>query len=217
MQGGRPAVVWVAIVAASSGCGGALASSPQDAGADAEPDALGDVSAPDAPGPWSTACPESLPPAGRLCTDFSLDCQYGCDVLVTCSDYGNWQPSPDRACLPPCSDGGAPPNPAACPPDIASIEGYPPCDATGVTCAYPQGNCVCIQSTGVNPGSVWACGPGPGCPPERPRIGATCTPSARPDCNYEPGNVSIVCGMYGVWQFSPHPQADPACSLADGG
>jgi hypothetical protein len=158
---------------------------PRDAGPyiPPGPDAWG--GSPDG-GAWSAVCPDYPPNYGSACSqDASITCEYGgawwseaCDVLVACSN-GEW--APYNVCQPPfdgigvCPPQPPGPNAASCPPGLGNVVG--PCTNAGLICIYQQGaSCACVTAANMPPdaGTSWSCLPGPGCPPTRPRAGASC-------------------------------------------
>jgi len=144
---------------------------------------------------WSPVCPEAEPSQGTSCSIEGVDCQYGCDDVLVCSD-GTWAGAvcagQDITC-----DAG--PNPSACPSSLSSIPSGGACTG-GATCIYPDGLCECTSPGDPTPdgGSSWFCGPEPGCPMPRPRIGTACS-SPSQTCDYAACGDSVTCTS-GVWQ-----------------
>ena len=156
------------------------------------------------PGPWSPVCPETAPATGSACSTADAYCEYGeawwdvsCDTVVQCLD-GSWQPAAvsQQTCFP------APgPNSALCPGDPLAIPPGAACSHPGLACYYGQG-AVCICGLPVGPdaldaGSEWACGPDPGCPGARPRLGAPCTGDSLCEYNDASGFAEVCQG--GTW------------------
>ena len=130
-------------------------------------------------GPWSPACPETVPTIGSPCTSSNVQCEYGaawwnvsCDTVLRCISgaWENAQPG-TNPCLP------APgPNESSCPENAGTIQNETVCPQAGLTCWYGDGaNCVCqTQSQGAANKPLWFCTPEPGCPSSRPPLGAGC-------------------------------------------
>jgi hypothetical protein len=155
----------------------------------------------DATGPWSPVCPETAPTQGSACTTSNLYCEYGCGNVLVCD--GTWA----GALNPP--ECPSQPNPSACPANLSSI------DADGGTCTgpstgqcvYPTAVCECDFPFDPTPDAgdagAWWCGPGPGCPLPRPRIGSPCDKSGLA-CSYAECGSTETC-MGETWQFQDEP------------
>lgn len=162
---------------------------------------LGDA-ADDAPqdGGWSPICPAGLPMLGTACqVPQGVYCEYNqawwnvsCSAIVGCLN-GAW--ANGAPCTTPCFPEPGP-NPGACPQNPTGISTTSPCPEAGITCNYDQGiSCNCMPTGLPEAGDGWYCNPEPGCPPTRPRLGATC--SSSPFCTYEA--VGEEC-VNGTWQ-----------------
>ncbi len=183
---------------------GADAGKPHNGGdagrADVSPDTgklqEGGDAATDRSAPWGPVCPASAPAQGSACTHDELECEYGCNNVLTCAD-GTWGGAilPGGGAL--CDAGS---NPATCPAALSAITSGAACANEGPTCVYAGGICQCSGPMDPWPdaGSTWYCGPEQGCPFPRPPIGSACsTPDQR--CDYEQCGGNQVC-QGGVWQ-----------------
>jgi len=144
---------------------------------------------------WSPVCPESEPSQGSSCSNEGIDCEYDCNDVVVCSD-GTWAGAVNAGTDITCDAG---PNPSACPSSLSSIPSGGAC-TDEVTCIYANGICECTSPGDPTPdaGASWFCGPEPGCPMPRPRVGAACA-SPNQTCDYAPCGDSVTC-TGGVWQ-----------------
>jgi hypothetical protein len=190
------------------GCGGKTAnrtpSNPGPAGPSEDAAVRDGGVVPDASVSWSPICPASQPTEGSPCNVQDVDCEYGdnfvpgCNVVLECSQ-GVWAGAivnGGGAC-----DAGA--NPAACPSSYSDVPNGAACDDPDDTCLYPtSGVCQCNYPADPEPdaGPFWFCGPGPGCPMPRPRLGSACAMPGL-DCEYESCGVAQDC-QNGVWQFN---------------
>jgi hypothetical protein len=159
---------------------------------------------PDGSGPWSAVCPESAPDAGSACSTEGAYCEYGdawwdvsCDTVVECTG-GAWQTAAvsEETCFP---APGA--NPGSCPASPSTIPDGAPCRVPGLACYYGLG-AVCACSIPGGPGesdggSEWSCGPDPGCPSSRPRLGAPCT--GNQICEYDDASGFAEVCQGGTW------------------
>lgn len=172
----------LALALLATGCGG-IVGGDTDGGVDSS-------------APWSAVCPESRPTEGASCSHDSLDCEYGCNDVVVCSG-GKWEGAvlsgQDALC-----DAG--PNPSTCPSALSAITPNATCTNAGATCIYSQGVCECTSPADPTPdaSASWFCGPEPGCPMPRPRIGSACT-KASLTCDYQTCGNSVTC-TDSVWQ-----------------
>lgn len=159
---------------------------------------------PDSAAPWSPFCPDSAPSAGSTCSSEGVYCEYGeawwdvsCDDVLRCIG-GSWQTAAvsEQTCFP------APgPNAPSCPSSPLTIPAGAACAAPGTACYYGQGAvCTCSIPAGLDApdaGPSWACGPDPGCPSSRPRLGAAC--SAGPICEYDDASGFAEVCQGGAW------------------
>jgi len=173
---GRRVLVLLGVLLAT-GCGGRTGIdelSSDDAGMDGE---SGPWGAPPDGGPWSVVCPAAQPTTGGACSG-DVVCEYGaawwdvsCDIVMHCTT-GAWaiDAVSSESCFP---EPG--PNSAACPSDPTTVRPESGCDTPSI-CYYGQGAfCECQQRGELgDAGLGWICGPDPGCPSTRPRIGAPC-------------------------------------------
>lgn len=206
-SGAQKAWWWFALLACAAGCGGAVATKPDtaDAGSRSDSDASGVPNGSDAastaPTPWSPVCP-GLPPAeGAACPHGQTTyCEYGpCEAsatIVVCSG-GTWAGAVGVGSNALCNLG---PNAASCPSAKSGIAAGTVCLAAGATCAYADGVCQCVEPQAPSPNakSTWFCGPQPGCPMPRPRLGSACT-TAGESCDYQVCGAGQVC-TGGIWQ-----------------
>jgi hypothetical protein len=180
------------LLAAIVGCGGKATTSPSFDGGVSSDGSTGE----DAAGPWSPLCPGSAPAEGSPCTEENLSCEYDCGNVVVCAG-GTWGGAVGTS--PYCPPTG--PNPQGCPSTLASIGDGGACTgpASGA-CVYPAGLCYCVGPFDPVPdaGMTWWCGPGAGCPIDRPRIGSTCD-TAGVSCTYIPDCDTQTC-TGGYWQ-----------------
>jgi hypothetical protein len=145
-------------------------------------------------------CPGSPPPQGGACAPAGIECEYGtsndpnCNTLFVCT-AGTWQDmSSSGICLPP--DAGA-----ACPATYAAVPVGKVCSPNTLECAYPQGTCLCSNSTGgpVMINSEWSCiAATPSCPSPRPRLGSPCSGDAMCDYGACSGGAALQC-VGGYW------------------
>jgi hypothetical protein len=155
----------------------------------------------DATGPWSPVCPELVPSESAPCSQNNLYCEYGCGNVFVCAD-GTWGEANNT---PLCQTG---PNSSSCPAELSSIEDGGSCSgpSTG-ECLYPGGVCQCVFDPDPTPDASangsWWCGPGPGCPAYRPRIGSPCD-AAGGSCSYAQCGSTETCSG-GYWQYSDEP------------
>jgi hypothetical protein len=179
----RLVVVWLTLLA--SACGGVVSG-----GGD------GGVDGGDASPQWSPVCPEMEPSQGSSCSQEGINCEYACSDVVVCSD-GTWAGAVNAGQDITCDAG---PNPSACPTSLSSIPAGSACTGDGLVCIYAAGLCECTSPGDPTPdaGASWSCGPEPGCPMPRPRIGSACT-SPNEKCDYAPCGDSVSCTS-GVWQ-----------------
>ncbi len=145
-------------------------------------------------GGGSSVCPASPPTAGTSCTAFKgMDkCEYGtnpdpsCNQIFACPS-GTWMDQ---------STGTICPSQQNCPGQYSDVQVGQDCSNNTLSCAYPQGECICTQSPGglVSQTPVWACFTPSGCPEPRPDIGTACTTQGT-TCNYGAcsGGVELVC------------------------
>lgn len=173
-------------------------------------------------GSWSPVCPMNPPTPASACSlpsegAFETYCEYGsayvaaCDAVFGCLQ-GVWQPA--ALFFGGCTwDGGTGTNPASCPSRPPATQGSssssscsadaPPACWYGSTCwCHEVGGPYGVGDSGI--GTAWSCAaPTPGCPVDRPRLGASCGSDggSAPSCfwgNSVPGEE--VC-VDGVWQF----------------
>ncbi len=172
----------IALSVLASACGGMLSG--------------GDDGGVDSSGPWSPVCPQSEPSQGSSCSHDALECEYGCGNVVVCSS-GTWAGAVNFGNDVTCDAG---PNPKTCPSAFSSITQGATCAFDGTTCIYGQGVCQCSSPADPTPdaGASWFCGPEPGCPMPRPRIGSACT-TPNLTCDYQQCGNSIIC-KDSVWQ-----------------
>lgn len=182
---------WFVVALAATACGGVVSSPGDDGG-------TGNDGSPGSDGGGGSACPKSPPTAGAACTPVDLRCEYGtnpnpsCNQIFACTPSGWVDQTSGSAC------------PAGqCPATYASVPSGQDCSPESLTCAYPEGECICTRSFGgpqmLTP--KWDCIPATdGCPSPRPDIGTSCS-QAGLDCNYGAcsGGVDLVC-KDGRWQ-----------------
>jgi hypothetical protein len=157
--------------------------------------------APSSDAPHSGGCPASPPAAGGSCPDTGLQCEYGtnpnltCNELFDCTTSGWRNVSPPVTCTPQ----------SECPAKyLGPMSQSNPCPASelDLTCAYPQGTCICSYGElATNGGPFWNCTPTtPTCPSPRPLIGTACSdPGAQCDYGSCEGGITIQCED-GIWQ-----------------
>jgi len=173
----------------SIACGGAVATI-DDAGGDGGP--TGDAAV--------VACPHSAPPEHTSCPLSGLRCEYGadpnpaCNQVYQCGPGTGWLVEPYGACAK-----------GTCAATYASVPQNQDCTTNGLTCAYPEGECICTQDFGgpVRQTPGWFCiAAQSGCPSPRPDIGSACsTPDAQCDYGACSGGVGLSC-TDGRWQES---------------
>jgi hypothetical protein len=146
-------------------------------------------------------CPTTPPTASAACSQDKLACEYGsnpdpsCNQAFECSG-GAWVDRTSGVACPPQSD---------CPASYASIPATENCSPETLTCAYPEGECICTQSLGgvEKQTPSWDCIPVvSGCPSPRPDLGTACVAnSSNQQCDYGQcsGGISMSC-QQGVWQ-----------------
>jgi hypothetical protein len=176
--------------------GTSAAVSDLDGGSWGLPDAAGE--------PWSPACPETAPGTGSACSVAGVYCEYGaawwdvsCDTILQCND-GSWETAEvsQETCFP------APPaNSPSCPSSPVTIPLGAPCPHPGLACYYGQGAiCSCSVPEGLDAldgGAAWGCGPDPGCPSARPRLGTTC--QGDQICEYDDASGFAEICQGGIW------------------
>lgn len=147
-------------------------------------------------------CPAHAPTANAKCTDNGLECEYGSSPDIDCNQLAEcennlWTYAASGTCTM-----------STCPATYDKITDSARCDMAGVSCAYPQGTCVCgssgpprVSLDGSTFGPTWSCQPATAaCPSPRPDIGTACsTPTQL--CNYGSceGGIAIEC-KDGTWQ-----------------
>ena len=151
--------------------------------------------------PSGEGCPTSPPSQGASCPDTGLECEYGsnpnlsCDELIVCTASGWMDQATGTTCAPE-SD---------CPAKyLGSMTQSQPCPAAeeDLTCAYPQGTCICSEGSLPEVGGpFWICiATTPTCPSPRPRLGTACSdPGTQCDYGSCEGGTAIQCAS-GVWQ-----------------
>jgi len=173
------------------GCGGSIATPTGDGGTDSSPN-------PD--GSSGSVCPTSPPAPSSACsTTGPATCEYGtnpdpsCNQLFACTN-GSWVDETNGGLCAPQSD---------CPTSYASVPVNQDCAPNQLSCAYPQGECICTTSMGglqkMTPS--WECFPAQsGCPSPRPDIGSPCS-GTQQLCDYGScsGGVALSC-VNGAWQ-----------------
>jgi hypothetical protein len=182
-------LVWVCLV----GCGGALGSPTGDGGQDAAADS---PTAND--GGTPPPCPSSPPAPNGACTSNGTKCEWGtnpdpnCNQIFICMN-GSWVDQTSGTICAPQSD---------CPTSYASVPVNQNCTENNLSCAYPQGECICTQAFGgvERQTPAWDCFPAEtGCPAPRPDIGTSCTGTVQCDYGSCSGGVSLSC-VNGIWQ-----------------
>lgn len=202
----RGFLVSVVLAASALACGGKTGSSaePADSGSTADDGAVqGDSSwgSPEGSEPWSPVCPPDAPTVGAPCQGVDVACEYGsawwdvsCDAVYRCTS-GAWAQAQvsQETCF------AAPgPNSPSCPSDPGTVQPASPCPSK-ITCYYGDGAfCSCLQPNRPDAGLVWGCGPDPGCPGTRPRVGASCVGSQLCEYNDSSGFAEQCIG--GSWQ-----------------
>jgi hypothetical protein len=157
--------------------------------------------APSSDAPHSEGCPASPPAGGGSCPNTGLECEYGtnpnptCNELYDCTNSGWLNASPPVTCAPQ----------SECPANyLGPMSQNQPCPTSeeDLTCAYPQGTCICSEGGLAREGGpFWTCiATTPTCPSPRPRVGTACSDPGT-QCNYGSceGGITIVCED-GVWQ-----------------
>jgi hypothetical protein len=200
--------LWSALLSIALGCGGEFIENGVDTGSadgsKGDSPIERDTSSNDAaPTSWSPVCPASAPAESSSCTHNNLYCEYGCGNVLVCA--GTWGSIVVSGASPFCQDGG---NSPGCPPAISSVDvdGGGCTDPSGGACVYSTGICECFGPYGGTPydaGSSWWCGPGPGCPMPRPRIGSPCSSEGQ-SCAYAEYGSTETC-MGGSWQYGDEP------------
>ena len=178
-------------------CGGDTFTSP-DSGTDGGSD-----------GSTSMGCPTSPPAPGSACvtTKGGPKCEYGsnpdpnCNQMFVCVSNAWVDQSTGTLCQPQ----------SLCPTTYSAVPNGVDCANDQLSCAYPQGECICTKSFGglQRTTPAWDCFPAQsGCPAPRPDIGSACTQQGQ-QCNYGAcsGGVSLECDGTS-WQqtFTPCPQ-----------
>lgn len=154
-------------------------------------------------GVLSNLCPASAPAMGSSCSNEGVYCEYGSSFESACNDVlvcvsGTWGDAVLFG-MAEC-DAGAGPNPSSCPSAESDVTNGSSCNIIEA-CAYPQGVCECVvppDSTSGTIDTTWFCGPQPGCPMPRPRLGSVCA-TAGQECDYESCGNSQIC-QNGIWQ-----------------
>jgi hypothetical protein len=145
----------------------------------------------------TTECPAHAPAANAKCTDNGLECEYGSSPDIACNQLAEcesnvWTYLASGTCT------------------------MNACDTAGVSCAYPQGTCVCgssgpvrVSLDGGSFGPTWSCQPATAaCPSPRPDLGTACsTPTQICDYGSCEGGIAMEC-KGGAWQ-----RAMTACPL----
>ncbi len=178
---------WVAFASVTIACGGSVATS--DAGTDGNVGQDGSVE----------ACPSNPPTPGGSCSTNTLTCEYGtnpdpsCNQMFQCTS-GAWVDQSTGTYCPPQQ---------TCPGSYAQVPVNQDCTPQTLTCAYPEGECICTTSFGglQKQTPAWNCFPKiDGCPSPRPDIGSSCTTPGQ-NCDYGAcsGGVALGC-VNGVWQ-----------------
>ncbi|MDD1750759.1 MAG: hypothetical protein LUO89_12905 [Methanothrix sp.] len=192
MAGMAPRWSWLlALVVVAAGCGGVVSGSDGGPGSDGGTGSDG--------GGGGGGCPASQPTVGAACSTLNMQCEYGsnpnpsCNQLFECTSSG-WVDQ---------SSGGACPPSSLCPSSYTSVPAGQSCSPDTLTCAYPDGECICTTNFGGPQSQTarWDCIPATnGCPSPRPDIGASCSQPGL-DCNYGAcsGGVDLVC-KDGRWQ-----------------
>lgn len=137
-----------------------------------------------------------------------LSCEYGSNPDPSCNQSfacmgGVWVDQTSGVACPPQSD---------CPSSFASVPANQACTPESLTCAYPEGECICTQSLGgvEKQTPSWSCIPVvSGCPSPRPDVGTSCVADpSNQQCDYGQcsGGIALTCKA-GVWQqvFTPCP------------
>lgn len=167
----------------------------------------GDSSNPTDGGPWSPICPATVPADNSSCepSQENIVCEYGnawwavaCDQVFVCGN-GHWTPQrvSNESCFP---EPG--PNSPSCPASPADVMSGQACPSNNLLCLYAHGAyCACTAVSASNPdaGVSWKCGPGAGCPVNRPPLGAGCSVEAQ-SCVYNDDTSLIETCTNGVWQ-----------------
>ncbi len=171
-------------------CGGSVVS-VDDSGADSGPGNDGGA---------SSKCPSSPPQSGTACVSVKggPTCEYGsnpdpnCNQTFVCTQ-NVWVNQTSGTACPPQSQ---------CPGSYTSVPNGQDCTPDQLSCAYPEGECICTTSFGglQKQTPAWDCFPASqGCPSPRPDIGTACSGSQT--CNYGAcsGGVELQC-VDGSWQ-----------------
>ena len=190
MAGMAPRWSWLlALVVAAAGCGGVVSGGDGGTGNDGGTGSDG----------GGGGCPASPPTVGAACSPANMQCEYGsnpnpnCNQLFGCTSSG-WVNQSSGAACPPSN---------LCPSSYASVPAGQNCSPDTLTCAYPEGECICTTNLGgpQSQTAQWDCIPATnGCPSPRPDIGTSCSQPGL-DCNYGAcgGGVDLVC-KDGRWQ-----------------
>ena len=204
MQQVMKAAVLLSLVLVACG-GDVLSGNDSGTGNDGGP---GNDGSPGNDGGVSKDCPTSPPTPGSACltTKGGPKCEYGtnpdpgCNQVFVCVSNAWVDQSSGQICAPQ-SD---------CPATYASVPSGQDCSPEQLSCAYPQGECICTKSWGgvqrTTPG--WDCFPAQsGCPAPRPDIGSACTTQGQ-QCDYGgcSGGITLECnGTSWVQSITPCP------------
>ena len=154
-------------------------------------------------------CPVTAPANDATCTagQDQLKCEYGSNPEPDCNQFffcnqGHWQDQSSGTICAPQSD---------CPSSYAAVPQNQDCTPTELTCAYPQGECICTTSFGgvQKQTPSWSCLPvQSGCPSPRADLGTPCS-TENLQCDYGGcmGGIDMQC-KDGVWQelITPCPE-----------
>jgi len=174
-----------------------------DSGSDGSPGndgAPGNDGSPGNDGGVSPGCPTSPPTPGTACieTKGGPKCEYGtnpdpnCNQMFVCTSNA-WVDQSSGTICPPQSD---------CPATYASVPANQDCSPNQLSCAYPQGECICTTEWGPvqKTTPAWDCIPATqGCPSPRPDLGTSCsTPNMQCDYGACSGGIAVTC-TDGAW------------------